>query len=121
MDGKQTSQNLQGFGELKYIPLVVRYAAGAPSIVQNPTGEVITLTDTGTGDLLLTLGTAGACPLIVQALVLPAAAGTLMLDVNLKTAPTSSVVALLVSAADAGTVDTDPVDLHILIIKQLQS
>lgn len=118
LQGKMSSGALQGSGELTLIPLVIRYATGTPSVVQNPTGEILTLTDTGTGDLLITLGTPGIAPLIVTALVLPAAAGTLMLDVNLKTAPTTSVVALLVSSAADGVTDTDPVDLHILIVKQ---
>lgn len=118
-EGQLKQQNLAGLRDLKFIPLVIRYATGTPSVVQNPTGEAVVLTDTGTGDLLITLSEAGLSPLICVALPLPAAAGTLMLDVNLKTAPTTAAVALLVSAADAGTVDTDPVDLHVLIIKQI--
>lgn len=117
--GNIGSGQLEDLRTIRLIPLVIRYSAGTPSVVQNPCGEVVTLTDTGTGDLGITLATAGIAPLIVQAMVLPTAAGTLMNDVNLRTAPTSSVVNLLVSSAADGVTDTDPVDLHVLIIKQV--
>lgn len=117
--GNLGSARMEDLRTIRLIPLVVRYSAGTPSVVQNPMGEVVTLTDNGVGDLSVTLATAGIAPLIATALVLPSAAGTLMQDVNHKVAATSSVVRLLVSNADDGVTDADPVDLHILIIKQV--
>lgn len=118
-DGKQLSGVLEGYRIQKLIPLVIRYATGTPSIVQNPTNEDIALTDTGTGDVKLTLANAGVAPLIVPGIsVLPTAAGTLGLGANLKTAPTSSVVEILVNSLADGTTETDPVDIHVLIVKQ---
>lgn len=120
LDGKLQSGQLEGYRTVKVIPLVIRYATGTPSIVQNPTNEDIALTDTGTGDVKLTLSSAGVAPLIVPGIsVLPAAAGTLGLLPNLKTAPTSSVIEILVNSGADGATETDPVDLHVLIIKQI--
>jgi len=117
--GTQKAQALQGIRDLKYIPLVIRYAAGTPSIVQNPTNEEIALVDTGTGDVKLTLASASLAPLMVQVAVLPAAAGTLGLLANLKTAPTTTVIEILVNSGADGATETDPVDLHVLIVKHV--
>lgn len=114
--GSGQHEDLRG---LRLIPLVIRYSAGAPSVVQNPTGEAVTLTDTGTGDCKITLGTAGLAPLFCYVEVLPTAAGTLGLLANLKTAPTSSVIEILVNSGADGATETDPVDLHVLIVKQV--
>lgn len=119
IDGKLGSQNQEDLRTLKLIPIVIRYSAGTPSVVQNPTGEAITLTDTGTGDVLLTLASASLCPLMAFVEVLPTAAGTLGLLANLKTAPTTTAVAILVNSGADGATETDPVDLHVLIVKQI--
>lgn len=119
--GKSFSTQYEGFRGLKFIPLVIRYAAGTPSVVQNPTNEAIALTDTGTGDVKLTLASAGIAPLIVTALALPADASTLGLTLNLKSAPTSSVVELYVNSGADGATEADPVDLHVMIVKQVAS
>lgn len=117
LDGKINSANLEGHKTLQFIPIVIRYATGTPSIVQNPTNESIALTDTGTGDVKLTLASASLAPLMVQVAVLPAAAGTLGLLPNLKTAPTTTVVEILVNSGADGATETDPVDLHVLLVK----
>lgn len=119
LDGKMHSGAYEGFRELQMIPLVIRYSAGTPSIVQNPSNEAITLTDVGTGDVLLTLTNAAIAPLMAFVEVLPSAAGTLGLLANLKTAPTSSAVAILVNSGADGATETDPVDLHVLIVKMV--
>ena len=121
-DGKLQSGVLEGFRVLKLIPLVIRYAAGAPSIVQNPTNEAITLTDTGTGDVLVTLTNGGVAPLIVVGMnILPADATTLGLLANLKAAPTRTAFSVYVNSGADGATETDPVDIHLLIVKQEQS
>jgi hypothetical protein len=119
LDGKLNSANLEGHKTLQFIPIVIRYAAGTPSIVQNPTNESIALTDTGTGDVKLTLANASIAPLMVQASVLPTAAGTLGNLINLKTAPTLTVIELLNNSGADGATEVDPVDLHVLIIKTI--
>ena len=118
-EGKLQSSQMEGLRTLKLIPLVVRYAAGTPSIVQNPTNEVIALTDTGAGNLKLTLASAGVAPLIVNVAVLPADAATLGLNANLLSAPTSSVIEIFVNSDADGTTAADPVDLHVIIVKQV--
>jgi hypothetical protein len=120
LDGKMQSSQYEGYRTQKLIPLVIRYATGTPSIVQNPTNEEIALTDTGTGDLKLTLASASLSPLIVPGIgLLPAAAGTLGLLPNLKSAPTTTVVEILVNSGADGATETDPVDLHVLIVKHV--
>lgn len=98
------------FRGLKLIPIVVRYTAGTPAIVQNPMNEQITLGDTGTGDLKLTLADASVAPLIVPSLL---ALGTN--EAQLKDAPTVSEIDIL-TELDDGT-GTDATDIHILIVK----
>jgi len=44
LDGKLQSGFLEGHKCLKLIPLVIRWSAGVPSIVQNPVNEDIALT-----------------------------------------------------------------------------
>jgi len=117
LDGKLNSANLEGHKTLQFIPIVVRYATGTPSIVQNPTNEAIALTDTGTGNLKLTLASGSLAPLMVNVAVLPADAATLGLNANLLSAPTLTVCEIFVNSDADGTTATDPVDLHILIIK----
>lgn len=117
LDGKMISGNHEGFRAIQLIPLVVRYAAGAPSIVQNPTNEVIALTDVGAGDLTLTLASAGVAPCMAFIEVLPTDANTLGLLANLDAAPSSSVIRIVVNSGADGATETDPVDLHILIVK----
>lgn len=120
LDGQLQSKQLEGFRGFKLVPLVIRYSAGTPSVVYNPTNEAVTLTDVGTGDVLITLGVAAICPVMAWVEVLPTAAGTLGLLANLKTAPTSSAVAILVNSGADGATETDPVDLHVLILKQVE-
>lgn len=119
LDGKLFSGVYEGYRALKIIPLVIRYAAGVPSVAQNPTNEVLTLTDTGVGDLTITLTTAAEAPLMAYVTALPTDASALGLEANLRVAPTSSVVRILVNSGADGTTETDPVDLHVLIIKQI--
>lgn len=120
LDGKMISGQLEGFRNLKVIPLVIRYTAGAPAIVQNPTNESITLTDVGTGDLTLTLATAAIAPLMAWVEVVPTDANALGLLANLDSAPTSSVVRIVVNSGADGATETDPVDLHVMILKMEQ-
>lgn len=115
----KNSQALEGYFELKYIPIVIRYATGTPSVVQNPMNEPMALTDDGTGLVTITLTNAAVAPLMVQALALPAAATTLGLEVNLNAAPTRTVIQICVNSGADGATETDPVDLHVLIIKQV--
>lgn len=118
LDGILKSGPYEGSKKYKLVPLVLRYAAGAPAIAFNPSNESIALTDTGTGDVKLTFAEASLMPLfVVGATPLPAAAGTLGLLVNLKTAPTSTVVELLTNSGADGATETDPVDIHLLVIK----
>lgn len=117
LDGKMLSGNHEGFRAIKLIPLVIRYAAGAPSVVQNPTNEEVALTDVGTGDLTITLASAGIAPCMAWVEVLPADANTLGLLANLDAAPTSSVIRIVVNSGADGATETDPVDLHVLIVK----
>jgi hypothetical protein len=110
------NNQLQGQSEefrgLRLIPLVVRWAAGTPSIVSNPLNEAITVGDTGTGDVLLTLAEASLAPIIVGSVI-----GLGVNQYALKAAPTSTVVALL-TELDDGTA-ADPVDLHIVLYKTI--
>lgn len=119
LDGKLVSGALEGYRTQKLIPLVIRYAAGAPSVVANPTNESVTLTDVGTGDLTITLASAAECPLMAWVEVVPTDANTLGLLANLDSAPTSSVVRIVVNSGADGATETDPVDLHVLILKQI--
>jgi len=103
------SQTLQ-FRGLLAIPLIIRWAAGVPSIVSNPLNEAITVSDVGTGDVLLTLAVASLAPIIVG--------GALALGANqlsLKAATTATTVALLADL-DNGT-PADPTDLHVILYK----
>jgi hypothetical protein len=119
LTGKLTSAGLQGSGEIKLIPLVIRYAAGTPSVLQNPTGEAVALTDNGTGDVTITLSDAAAAPLIVGGLaVRPSAPGTLGLNANVSGACTTTAVRIVVNSDADGTTETDPVDVHVLLVKQ---
>jgi len=119
LPGTLKAQALQGIRDLKIIPLVIRYAAGLPTIAQNPTNEQIALTDLGVGSVRLLLADASLAPLMVQATALPTAAGTLELIVNLATAPTTTQFDLLVKSGADGATSVDPVDLHILIVKHV--
>ena len=118
LDGKLQSANLEGFRTVKVIPLVIRYAAGAPSVVQNVTNEDVALTDVGAGDLTITLASAGLAPLVVPGIgIVVADANTLSLEANLDGAPTSSVVRIVVNSGADGATETDPVELHVVIYK----
>lgn len=116
-DGLIYSGVLEGEKALKVIPLVIRYAAGVPSIVFNPLNEVITLTDTGTGNVLLTLASASLAPLHVQATVRPTDPTALGNVVNINGATTTTTVSLVNNIASDGVTEVDPVDLHISISK----
>ena len=98
------------FRGLLAIPLVIRYAAGTPSIVQNPLNEQITVGDTGTGDILLTLASESLAPIIVGGVI-----GLGVNQVALKAATTVSTVAILTDLDD-GTA-TDATDLHVVLYK----
>lgn len=119
LDGKLISGTHEGFRTHKLIPLVIRYAAGTPSVVANPTNEAVTLTDVGTGDLTITLASAAESPLMAWVEVVPTDANTLGLLANLDSAPTSSVIRIVVNSGADGATETDPVDLHVLILKQI--
>jgi hypothetical protein len=117
-DGKLQSASLEGFRALKMIPLVIRWTAGAPAVVQNPSNEELTLTDVGAGDLTITLASAGLAPLVVPGIsIVVADANTLSLEVNLDGAPTSSVVRLVINSGADGATETDPVDIHLVVYK----
>lgn len=119
LDGKLYSGNLEGARALKLVPLVIRYAAGVPSVLQNPTNEDITLADTGTGVVGVTLGTAAVAPLMVFIEVRPTDPTVLGLLANINGAPSSSVFSICVNSGADGATETDPVDLHVLIFKQV--
>jgi hypothetical protein len=118
LDGKLQSQPLPGFQVLQFIPIVVRYSAGVPSILLNPCNEDISLTDTGTGQLTVVLNSPALAPVIVQCLVRSTDPDTLGLNANLKGATTASGFEIVVNSDADGVTETDPVDLHILIMKQ---
>lgn len=121
MDGKQLSGTYEGFRNTQFIPLVIRYATGAPAILLNPSNEDITLTDNGAGDVTLTLANASLCPLIVGGLAVRATApGTLGNNVDISGATTTTAVRLLVNSDADGATETDPVDIHMLLIKVVQ-
>lgn len=120
LDGKMLSGSLEGARALQHIPLVVRWTAGTPSVVSNPCNELVTLTDVGTGDLTITLTNAGLAPLIVPSIgIVVADANALSLEANMDGAPTSSVIRLVVNSGADGATETDPVELHLLIIKMV--
>ena len=120
LDGKLQSGQLEGHKVLKFIPLVLRRAAGVPSIVQNPSNEDIALTDVGTGDVLLTFAEAGLCPLIVVgSMALSTVPGGPSNIATLKTAPTSSALALYIQSVADGATEVDPVDLHLVVCKMI--
>jgi hypothetical protein len=119
MDGVLKSGSLEGLRGLKLVPVVIRYSAGTPSVVQNPGNEDITLTDVGTGEVTVTLANASLSPLIVIPAVRATAPSTLGNNVNIKGAPTASAFTLLVNSDADGATETDPVDLDVLIIKQV--
>lgn len=102
----------QQFRGLAVIPLVIRWAAGTPSIVSNPMNEVITVGDTGTGDVLLTLASASLAPIVVGGVI-----GLGVNQVALKAATTTTTVAILTDLDD-GTA-TDPTDLHVILYKTI--
>jgi len=120
LDGKMQSSQYEGYRTQKLIPLVIRYGGGTPAIVQNPTNEAITLTDTGTGDVLVTLAVASISPLIVPGIaILPTDAGTLGLVANLKAAPSTTAFSVYVNSGADGATEVDPVDIHVLIVKHV--
>lgn len=121
LDGKLLSGSLEGARALKLIPLVIRYAAGVPSVLQNPLNEGVTLTDTGVGVLGVTLSSAGESPLFVMCEVRPTDPTVLGLVANINGAPTSSAFSICVNSGADGATETDPVDLHLLIIKQVSA
>jgi hypothetical protein len=120
LDGKLQSGQLEGHKVLKFIPLVLRWAAGVPSIVQNPSNEEITLTDVGTGDVLLTFAEAGLSPLIVVgSMALSTVPGGPSNIATLKVAPTTSALALYIQSVADGATEADPVDLHLVVCKMI--
>lgn len=119
LDGKLQSAVLEGFRAPKLIPIVIRYAAGAPSVLLNPLNEDIALTDNGTGDVSITLASASLLPLLVQVSVRPTDPATLGLLANLSGAPTTTVVRIVVNSGADGATETDPVDLHVWLWKQV--
>lgn len=114
------------FRGLLAIPLVIRWTTGTPAIVANPMNEAITLTDVGTGDVLLTLTNASLAPLIVGgSAVLGGTASAKLGSLNLKAAPTATAVALVykettVTAPDnVAVAAADPVDVHVILYKTI--
>lgn len=120
IDGKQISSQLEGHKALVMIPMVIRYAAGVPAVLQNPCNELVTLTDVGAGEVTVTLTNASLAPLIVPGIaVRPTAPSTLGLNANLKGAATATAFTIVVNSDADGVTETDPVDLHFMIIKQI--
>lgn len=99
---------------LEAIPLVVTWSGGTPSVTHNPLNEVVSLTDNGTGDVTITLADASIAPLLVGGAV---AVGTN--EIQLVSAPTTTVVRLLCELDD-GTA-TDPTEVHLLIFKAVSN
>lgn len=120
MDGKLLSGSYEGFRNLQLIPLVIRYAAGVPAILMNPSNEEIALTDVGSGEVTLTLANASLAPLIVGGVaVRPSAPSTLGSVINLKGATTTTALTLVNNQGDDGATESDPVDIHLLLIKMV--
>lgn len=121
LDGKLLSGQLEGHKTLKVIPLVLRYTAGVPAVLQNPCNEDVTIGDTGTGQVSITLASAALAPLVVAGLAVRASVPlTLGNIVHLGAAPTSSVVTLVVQDASDGATEVDPVDIHVTLLKLIQ-
>ena len=102
---------------LKLVPLVIRYAAGVPAVLSNPLNEVVTLTDNATGDLTITLASASLMPLMGFATVRPTDPNTLGLFANVDGAPSTTAISFVVNSGADGATETDPVDLHVLLVK----
>lgn len=120
LDGKLQSSSLEGHKCLKLIPLVLRWTAGVPAIVQNPSNEQITLTDVGTGDVLLTFSEASLCPLIVVgSMCLSSVPGGPSNIATFKVAPTLTVLSLYIQSVADGATEADPVDLHLVVAKMV--
>ena len=105
------------FRKIQWIPLVIRYAAGVPSVQQNFEGEPVVLADVGTGEVTITLSSASLAPLFVNATVRSSAPNTAGANANTKGATTLTAVTLVVNADTDGATETDPVDVHVLIGK----
>lgn len=122
--GQLAAQQLDGFRNFKLIPLVVAWSGGTPSVVQNPTNEVVSLTDNGTGDLSITLSSAGVAPLIAVGCGLQDS-DTAANILQIKSA-SSSVLRIIVFQGDDASANTssapvDPTRVHLLIMKQVQA
>jgi len=113
MSNKMQSASKEFRGVLA-IPLVLRWTAGAPAIVQNLLNEEIALTDNGTGDVTLTFASASVAPLI-----LAGAVGLGVNQVELQAAASTTVLRLLTGQDDGSA--TDPTDLHLYILKVIQN
>lgn len=121
-DGKLQSGSLEGHKCLKLVPLVIRWAAGVPSLAQNPMNESITVADTGTGIVTLTFADAALAPMIVGGLAcLSSAPATLGNLLSLHSAPTASVVALVIQDGSDAATEVDPVDVHLCVYKLVQA
>ncbi len=118
LEGKFASGTYEGFRNYQLVPLVIRYSAGTPAVLVNPSNEALTLTDNGAGDVTVTLTNASLAPLIVGGLaVRPTAPGTLGNNINISGATTTTAVRLVNNSDADGTTETDPVDIHLLLIK----
>lgn len=107
---------------LKEIPLKITWTAGTPAISFNPENEDIALTDVGTGDILLTFANASLVPIFLKGLVIEVAdANTLSLEANIDGAPTTTTVKIVVNSGADGATETDPVALHLNILKLIKA
>lgn len=105
---------------LKRIPVEITWTTGTPAISWNPENESIVLTDTGTGDVLLTFANASLVPLkLMGHSVRSTAAGTLGLNLNQKGAATTTAISVLINSDADGTTETDPVSVCLDIVKMV--
>jgi len=108
---------------LKQIPLSITWNAGTPAISFNPENEAITLTDNGAGDVTLTFANLSLVPikLLGAPLIEVADANTLSLEVNQDGPATTSAIKLVVNSGADGATETDPVALHMTILKLIKA
>ena len=117
MSNNRLQSESQEFRGLKLIPLVIRYAAGVPSVIANPMNEAVALTDVGNGEVTITLSSASLAPLMAWVQVRPTDPNTLSLEANIDGATTTTAVTIVVNSGADGATETDPVDLHVLLVK----
>ena len=107
---------------LMQVPLSITWTAGTPAVSWNPENEAVALTDNGAGDVTLTFASASLVPLKLVGMVIEVAdANTLSLEANIDGAPTASVLKIVINSGADGATETDPVALHLMVIKVVKA